>query len=124
MSVWKKGGITWLRGYPGIFLQKLRETTETSVRIIGALAEIRTEHLQNTSFTIAARLPSFMLFERYKHCTGIPWCVHRIIFFGSEAFYMTEIWKLMHNIITSFIWLLLNDKVTELRFWQPLVTLY
>jgi hypothetical protein len=32
------------------FVQKLRETTETSVRIIGALAEIRTGHLQNISF--------------------------------------------------------------------------
>jgi hypothetical protein len=49
-KVWKKGGMAWLRGYPGIFLQKLRETTETSVRIIGALAEIRTGHLQNISF--------------------------------------------------------------------------
>jgi hypothetical protein len=47
--MWLEGGMTWLRGYPGICPQKLKEITETSVRKIGTLAEIRTGYLQNIS---------------------------------------------------------------------------
>jgi hypothetical protein len=47
--MWKEAIVAKSRYYPGICLEELWKPTETSVRIVGAVAGIRTEHLPNTS---------------------------------------------------------------------------
>jgi hypothetical protein len=43
----KETVLIYRRYYPGIRFEGLRKRTETSVKIVGPLAEIRTEHLRN-----------------------------------------------------------------------------
>jgi hypothetical protein len=46
--IWKEAVLCYSRNYPGIFLEGLRETTD-SLRIASVLDEIRIEHLLNIS---------------------------------------------------------------------------
>jgi hypothetical protein len=68
--MWKKRGMGLVERLPRHCMETLRETTETLARIASALAEVPT----------GCKLPSFMHFKRYKLCTEIARCVHRIIF--------------------------------------------
>jgi hypothetical protein len=48
-SAWKEAAMALSRYSPHIYMEGLRKTMKTSSKITGALAEIQTEHLLNTS---------------------------------------------------------------------------
>jgi hypothetical protein len=47
-KIWKEMAMAYSRYYPGICSEGVKKTAKTLNRSIGALAEIRTEHLRNT----------------------------------------------------------------------------
>jgi hypothetical protein len=47
--MWKEAAVAYFKIYPSTCLEGLRETSKTSITIIGVPAEIRTRHIQNKS---------------------------------------------------------------------------
>jgi hypothetical protein len=47
--IWNEAVVPQSKYYPSIFLESLKKTTENLIRTVGVQAEIRTQHLPDTS---------------------------------------------------------------------------
>jgi hypothetical protein len=63
---WKETAVAWLRYYTGIFLEVLRKTMKTSVRIAHMPAKIRNEHAPSASRVLPSEQP--VLYTGFKIC--------------------------------------------------------
>jgi hypothetical protein len=62
------------RYYPGICLERLKKTTQTSVRIASALAKIQIKHPLNTGLVLTTEQPFWCQLVKIKNMEYIaPW---------------------------------------------------